>query len=393
VTIRRFPRHVHSSSVLPAPGARWRAAVIATLTAIGLVIALPTVTGQAATATSICLTGKLAYDHLNAEAGTAKPVVTQPARGAAWDMWGRTSSTGSTQWLTGSTTYPDDGHFNACYDATAPLQDVFIRFRSTSWLWQVIKSTTDQTQYSFDTTHIASLSANQDTGTVKVPESMQRAWNIIDTINLLWTKRANSSTQCWTRHQAWGTCDMLTFVWSQNATNGGYWDPGTQYVIMNGNQPDSQHFILHEAGHWFMWRLYSRSFPTVTNCNPHYINKASSTSCAWTEGFADSVAAYVLGDYRYVYDDGSSTSITNDANTPGWDQGDTVQGRVGASLLDLWAANGPDGGNWDRTIDLMSRESSQDFKEFFTVDRPNAVPALSTTGTAKTILQNHTINY
>jgi hypothetical protein len=260
-------------------------------------------------------------------------------------------------------------------------------------LWQVIKSTTDQTQYSFNTTHIAKLSTNQDIGTLKVPEPMQRAWTIIDTLNLLWTKRANPSTQCWTRHQAWGTCDMLTFVWSQNATSGGYWDPRTQYVIMNANQPDSQHFILHEAGHWFMWRLYNRSFPTVTNCNPHYINKTSSTSCAWTEGFADSVAAYNLGDYRYVYDDGSTTSITNDPNTPSWDQGDTVQGRVGASLLNLWATNRPDGGNWARTIDLMSRESRQNFKDYFTTDRPNAAPTLSTTGTAKTILQNHTINY
>jgi len=131
----------------------------------------------------------------------------------------------------------------------------------------------------------------------------------------------------------------------------------------------------------------------VTGCNPHYIEKSSSISCAWTEGFADAVAAYVLGDYRYVYDDGNEFSIANNLTTPNWDRGDTVQGRVGASLLDFWAASGPDGGNWDRTIDLMSREFSQDFKEHFTVDRPNAVPPLSTTGAAKTIIQNHTISY
>jgi hypothetical protein len=142
-----------------------------------------------------------------------------------------------------------------------------------------------------------------------------------------------------------------------------------------------------------MWRLYNRSFPVVINCNPHYITKSSSTSCAWTEGFADAAAAYSMGDYRYVYDDGNETSIANDKNSPGWDQGDTVQGRVGASLLDFWAANGPDGGNWNRTIDLMSRQSSPDFKDYFTVGRPSAVPALSTTGTAKTIIDNHTITY
>ncbi|WP_410569368.1 metalloprotease [Amycolatopsis sp. cmx-4-61] len=392
MTTHLFPRFTDGPDI-PRVRRAGRRAAVALLLVAGLFAAVPATTGEAVAATSICLNGKLVFDHADAEGGTAKPVVTLPARGAAWDLWGRTGSTGSSQWLTGSTTWTDDGHFNACYDAAAPLQDVFIRFRSTSWLWQVIKSTTDQSQYSFDTTHIASLGASQDIGTVKVPAEMQRAWSIIDTVNQLWSKRANPSTECWTRHQVWGACDMLTYVWSQNAASGGYWDPGTKYVIMNGNQPDSRHFILHEAGHWFMWRLYNRSFPAVTNCNPHYITKASSTSCAWTEGFADAVAAYSMGDYRYVYDDGNETSIANDKNSAGWDQGDTVQGRVGASLLDFWAVNGPDGGNWNRDIDLMSRQSSQDFKDYFTVARPSAVPALSTTGTAKTIIDGHTITY
>ena len=389
----QFRGFLDDSTLLRARRAGRRVAVAA-LMVVGLVAALPAAVGQAAPATSICLTGKLAYDRLNAEAGTDKPVVTQPARDTNWELWGRTSSTGSNQWLSGSATYPGDGYFNACYETTVPLQNVFLRFYSAgSSLWQVIKSTADQTQYSFDTTPIASLSTSQDLGTVKVPAAVQRAFHIADTAFRLYGKRANPSTACWTRHQDWGACDRLTFVWSQNATNGGYWDPGTQYVFMNGNQPDSEHFILHEAGHWFMWRLYNRAFPVVTNCNPHYINRSSSTSCAWTEGFADAVAAYLLGDYRYVFDDGSAISIKNDANTAGWDQGDTVQGRVGASLLDFWAAGGPDGGNWDRDIDLMSREFSQNFKEYFTVDRPNAVPALSTTGTARTIIENHTIVY
>jgi hypothetical protein len=392
MTTQQFPRFLNGSNVLPAP--RWRVATLALLMSVGLFIAVPAV-GQAASATTqICLTGKLNYDHSNAEAGTSRPLITLPARNANWELWGRTDSTGSSRWLASGITGVASGEINACYDATAPLQDVFVRFYSASTsVWRVIKSTTDQTQYTFDTAHQASVSASKDLGTVKVPASMQRAWNIVDTLNLLYWNRANPSTPCWTRHQVWGSCDTLTFVWSQDATTGGYWDFGTKYVIMNANQPDSQHFILHEAGHWFQWRLYNRSFPVVTGCNPHYIEKSSSTSCAWTEGFADAVAAYVLGDYRFVFDNGTSFSIVNGPTTPGWDKGDTVQGRVGGSLLDFWAANGPDGGNWDRTIDLMSREFSQDFKEHFTVDRPIAVPPLTTTGAAKTIIQNHTIVY
>ncbi|WP_410650348.1 hypothetical protein [Amycolatopsis sp. cmx-4-54] len=129
----------------------------------------------------------------------------------------------------------------------------------------------------------------------------------------------------------------------------------------------------------------------MDNCIPHYVEKRSSESCAWTEGFADAVAAYALGDYRYVRDDGTSVGFENDGPTPGWDDGDTVQGRVGSSLLDLWAPDGPDGGNWNRTIALMTRHFSQDFREYFTEDRP--ATGLSTTGAAERILAGHTIWY
>ncbi|WP_370949451.1 hypothetical protein AB5J62_18430 [Amycolatopsis sp. cg5] len=68
-----------------------------------------------------------------------------------------------------------------------------------------------------------------------------------------------------------------------------------------------------------------------------------------------------------------------------------VQGRVGSSLLDLWAPNGPDGGDWAKTIALMTRQFSQNFREYFTVDRPAA--GLPTTGAARQILAGHTISY
>jgi hypothetical protein len=256
-------------------------------------------------------------------------------------------------------------------------------------MWRVIKDENSQAQYSFDSAH---QTGSASLGTVRVPTSMQRAWTIVDTLNALYWKRNNPSSACWTKHQATGACDQLTFVWDQNRTDSGYWDyPDTNYVILGENQPDSKHTILHEAGHWLQWQLYGHTFPRVTGCNPHFIEKSSSTSCAWTEGFADAVAAYTLGDYRYVYDDGDSYSLKNGPDTAGWDTGDTVQGRVGSSLLDLWATNGPDGGNWNKTIALMSDQFSQNFREYFVTDRPTG--GLSTSGAARTIIRSHTINY
>ncbi|GAA1139502.1 hypothetical protein F4556_006929 [Kitasatospora gansuensis] len=364
--------------------------------AVGLLVPFtPLAVGRADAATTACLSGTLAYDHQDAESGTAKPVLTQVARNANWELWGRTSSTGTVRRLASGITDSGTGRFNACYTASAPLPEAFVRFNSASTaMWRVIKSPNNQTQYTFDSAHRSNVSTTQDLGTVKVPATMQRAWHIVDTLNLLYWKRGNPTSGCWTAHQADGGCDTLTFVWDPKRTNAGYWDyQGTNYVILGTDMPDSEHLILHEAGHWFQWQLYAHDFPTVTGCNPHYIERSSSTTCAWTEGFADAVAAYTLGDYRYVFEDGSSYSFVNGPTTAGWDRGDTVQGRVGSSLLDLWSATGPDGGNWNRTIALMTANPSEDFREYFTTDRPTANPPLSTTGTAADILHRHTIDY
>ncbi|MFD5246282.1 metalloprotease [Amycolatopsis sp. NPDC058340] len=369
-------------------GRRLRAFGAVLITTLGLTAAVAA--APATAAANACLTGTLAFDHLDAEAGTSKPLRTQVARNANWELWGRTGSGTATR-LARGITGASDGRFTACH--TASLAEAYVRFRSSSTsMWRVVKAANNTTDYTFDSARRTNVSGTQDLGTVKVPSTLQRAWKVVDTLNVLYWKRANPVSSCWTARQADGRCDQITFVWDPKVADGGYWDyPGTNYVFLGNTMPDSKHLILHEAGHWLQWQLYGRDFPVVTGCNPHYIEKHSSESCAWTEGFADAVAAYALGDYRYVYDNGSSYSFENDASTPGWDDGDTVQGRVGSSLLDLWAADGPDGGNWNRTIALMTRDFSQDFREYFTEDRPAA--GLSTTGAAERILAGHTIWY
>ncbi|MCX4670142.1 metalloprotease [Streptomyces sp. NBC_01381] len=345
-----------------------------------------------------CLTGTLAYDHRDAEAGPAKPLVTRPARNANWELWGRTSghSDAPGRKLATGITDSGSGRFRACAKEPGTLREAHVRFRSGSTdLWRVVRSRTSQQEYAFDSPSRRDVSADQSLGTVKVPAAMSNAWHITDTLNLLYWKRDNPTSACWTRRQVTGRCDQLTFVWTRReaAEGAGYFDlGGTNRVIAAGDMTDSEHFVLHEAGHWFQWQLYGRDLPDATNCDPHYIEKRSSGTCAWTEGFADATAAYVLGDHRYVDETGAETSLENDATTPGWDPGDEVQGRVGGSLLDLWAKDGPDGGSWNRTLRLMASEPSADFREYFTVDRPKASPPLSTTGSAEAIVGRHTIS-
>ncbi|MFG2503428.1 hypothetical protein ACGFSB_35110 [Streptomyces sp. NPDC048441] len=164
--------------------------------------------------TEACLTGTLTYDHRDAEAGPSKPLVTAPARNANWELWGKASTNSKPHKLSSGITDSGTGRFHACYGAkSGTLPEAHMRFRSSSTeSWRVIRNRTQNTEYTFDSAARTDISANQNLGTVKVPAAMSNAWHVVDTLNLLYWKRDNPASDCWTRHQVTGKCDELTFV-------------------------------------------------------------------------------------------------------------------------------------------------------------------------------------
>ncbi|WP_240450130.1 metalloprotease [Streptomyces sp. S1] len=388
-----------------------RAVLAAALAAgTGLALTTPLLTGTAAAAPSTCLNGSLAYDHYSAEAGSSKPLVAQWARNVNWELWGKTSPSGQPQKLTTGMTNYSNGSFSACYQGTANLSEAYMRFSSSAGnLWRVVGAGTanagepnwkNTTQYAFNTATRTSPTGSVNLGTVKVPASMQRAFNIVDTLNELYWKRGTSSP-CWTANQtSLSTCDTLTFAWRQDGSSGGFWDhpsfpgdtsEGTDWAVLKGDEPDSKHLILHEAGHWFQWQLHGKKWPDVYDCSGHALHVGASTACGWTEGFASAVAAYALGDSKYVFPNGAIYDLLDSNTTKSWDTGDKTESRVTAALLELWGPNGPDGGNWNKTLTLMNKYVSRDFRQYFTEHRP--LVNLPTAGTARTIINRHTIIY
>ncbi|MGV9690034.1 metalloprotease [Streptomyces sp. NPDC003444] len=391
-----------------APAKRRGLLAAALAAGTGLAITTPLMSGTATAATTTCLNGSLAYDHRSAEAGTDKPLVTQQARNTNWELWGKTSPTGQTQRLASGLTNYSNGSFSACYTGATNPSEAYVRFYSSSGtLWRVVGAGTSNsgdpnwkntTQYAFNTTTRTNPAGNVNLGTVKVPTNMQRAYKIVDTLNELYWKRGTTSS-CWTAKQT-SACDPLTVAWRQDASSGGFWDhpsypgdhsEGTDWAVLQADDPDSKHLILHEAGHWFQWQLHGKKWPDVYNCEGHNLDVGASTACGWTEGFASAVAAYALGDSNYVFSNGDTYNLLDRNTTASWGTGDKVESRVTAALLELWGPNGPDGGNWNKTLTLMNNYVSRDFRQYFTEHRPLA--GLSTTGTAKTIINRHTITY
>ncbi|MDH6710122.1 hypothetical protein P3T27_006871 [Kitasatospora sp. MAA19] len=352
--------------------------------------AVPLTASSAAAVSPICLSGKLQYDYQSAEAGTGKPTLTKPVRNANVQLWGMEKSTDTPRQLTADYQYTgvDDGGFNLCYTptSTTSMSSMWVRFSTESTrLWKV--SDGNGTLYTVNSPTLTNVAASTSLGTLKPSAGTARAWHAFDTVNLLWWNRNNLTSDCWSSHEAnSNACTELNIQWTANSVDGPYYDLANT-VHLSAADPDSEHTVLHEAGHFLMQRLYNGWWPNVANCNPHYIDKASSGSCAWVEGFADSTAAYLLGDYRYVWPDGGSYAFTY---TTGWHTGDQVQGNVDGSLLDLW--KNVDGG-WNGTIALMTAHTQSTFADYFKAGRPAANPPLSTTGSALTYLAAHAINY
>lgn len=225
-------------------------------------------------------------------------------------------------------------------------------------------------------------------GTTKPVASDARGWHTFDTINLLWWARNNPKSNCWSALEPDNArCTELDVRVFESDFAHSLYSPSTNTAYLIGADADSEHYILHEAGHFLMHRLYNGGWPPDDPQAPHQIWQVSAQTSAWTEGFADSVGAYLLGDNRFVFGSGNSTEYTYGS---GWHVGDLVEGNVAGSLLDLWRTT--DGG-WNRSLDALTAQRPGNFSAYFNTARPAANPPLPTDSTALGLLAKHTIDY
>ncbi|MFE8911005.1 RICIN domain-containing protein [Streptomyces globisporus] len=374
---------------------RTRLTRIATLgtALLAAVTAVPLTASPAAAANPICLSGKLLYDYQAAEEGPSKPTRTKPVRNANLELWGREKPTDPVRRLNSTSwdyTSVYDGSFNLCHTpvTTTTMSSMWVRFDAESTrLWKVVDA--NGATYTMNSPVRQDIAASTSVGDLKPSAQISRAWHAFDTLNLLWWARGNPVSDCWSSHEPsnWD-CTELTVKWFPGSTDGPEYGLDNTIYLPDAD-PDSEHVVLHEGGHFLMHRIYNGNMPSAdSNCYPNVIWKASSRPCAWAEGFANATASYLLGDNRYVWADGSSSEYVYGG---GWDTGDKVPGNVAGSLLDLW--RGVDGGWWDGTIKTLTANVPATFVEYYKNARPAANPPLATTGAALDKTARHTIHY
>lgn len=228
-----------------------------------------------------------------------------------------------------------DGRFRLCYENTDDEgggQDVYVRVATENTLW-IIRNGRTRKSYSFYTDVVANGGAAVDFGTVRPSDpALMRGVEAFDTVNAAWNWTPGN---CWDARDT--TCRQGKINWAPDSTDGTYYSLQENAVHLAAEDPDSNILVLHEFGHYMMDDVYEDDFPPAPNCSPHYITKTSSAGCAWTEGFATWFGVAVLGDPTFRWPGGRTLDVEGPTwGTANWDNGDTVEGRVLGSMIDLY---------------------------------------------------------
>jgi hypothetical protein len=82
--------------------------------------------------------------------------------------------------------------------------------------------------------------------------------------------------------------------------------------------------------------VYGEVFPSSDCPSPHLIQGVSGPRCAWLEGYTYVIVAGADGNPIYNFPGGGSLNLeTPNCATAGWDDGGSVEGRVGGVLIDI----------------------------------------------------------
>ncbi|WP_436500143.1 hypothetical protein [Actinokineospora sp. HUAS TT18] len=399
-TEREHAAHASTEFVVGDRPGTSRAGIAGTDSQAESISVTPTVSGTAvslgkpaaAAAGQICATGQFTFTDKNGTwlAGRNIPVT----------VLGKATSNAQNQTYATGLTGAADGRYNVCFTSpVTTMYSVSVRFTSETSVWKV---TNNQGAAPYTVTTAAKLNVpsgtNPSFGTTSPASTHMRGWHAFDTLNLLWAARA-SGTNCWTARET-SNCTLMIIHWQPGSTDGTYFDNGVpygrRYVALMDADPDSEHLVLHEAGHAFMDLLYAGWWPASDCPSPHYLHRRSGPSCAWTEGFANAITGYVKGDGMFYWPSGESMDLmqtnwfnpSQPVSRTNPEDGDTVEARVAGSMIDLWRQ--VDGGP-ARTFDNMRLNRSSSFREWFNDDRPLA--GLDVSASTRNLVYTHTIDY
>jgi hypothetical protein len=306
----------------------------------------------------------------------------RPSRGLRVEVWDHDGDAPDDRMAVGATN--DAGNFVVCFDNLDPdgndrWADPYAKFVTSHERWSVQRrqggAVGEPYVWSLRRQWLTNVKDGQivDTGSFRPlnTDPAMRALRAFDKAYQTWRFVPGN---CWDRYDRPEDCRRIEIIWTPDSTTGTYYRREGDAVFLRAADPDERDTVAHELGHAVMDDLYEDAYPATDNCNPHVVTRFSSAGCAWSEGFAEWFSSAVAGDPRIVYTPGVMIDLENPTwGTAGWQNGETVEGRVAGALIDLSdAANEPP---WDRlntgagsggeVWSLVERRRSATFEEFW----------------------------
>ncbi|HUQ56494.1 hypothetical protein [Lentzea sp.] len=362
------------------------------------------VQGTTALAGTACVTGGWAYTD------SAFAVRSSPNYGV--QVWDRDNNDAHD--LLGVVATDSAGNYTVCFDNTDTDggtvdggQDVYVRFIAENNMWRVQETGTGKV-FSYDSTVAANLAAGATHNFGQLQPTDPLHWlgvQAFDAVNDFWYWKPGG---CWDALDV-DVCPKVIVNWRWDSTVGTHYDPNpvVRQVFLKAVDPISRDVTVHEATHSVMDDVYEYSAVPGAG-GAHNVHTRSTAGLAWVEGFAEWTPAQVYNDPVWNWPDGKTIDLESATwgstwadpplGTFGWDNGDTVEGRVAGALIDL--SDSTNEAPWDRLSEeglapghiwttFLSHKSNS-FSEFWA---HRSADGFTTSVSALASLYQNTIDY
>jgi hypothetical protein len=322
--------------------------------------------------------------------------VNRPLRDARVEIWDADSS-GDTLL---DTTYTNNSGYYASgnisnTDGEGGGQDIYVKVFSTDNRSVRVTDFSSPSNLYYSVTAVQNDVSNGDVdvGSYLLDDVNNRmAWYIYDLI-------ANDAFDYLAVNVGWENLYELQVRWSPaNTSDGTHYHPGGSIDLLAGDRWDSD-VVLHEYGHFVMYKIYGDDMPPAPNCYNHYWGSHSSLGCAWAEGWANFLQGAIQNDRFYDDTEDQILHINFEPPTPSAGHAED-EGAVAASLWDIfdpastsesWDAigNGINGSSNNGIWSIAYSDGPANFLEFYSywINSSNGYNPEITT-----ILQHHEID-
>ncbi|MFD4555562.1 hypothetical protein ACFWP5_14780 [Streptomyces sp. NPDC058469] len=239
------------------------------------------------------------------------------------------------------------GNFDICFGA-AQFTQLYTTVKAANAAWQVQNSTGVYNWSSPIRANPVPGSTVNFGGAAPGDTAGNRAAHAFDVGNDAWLGVPHSGS-CWDPKDT--TCRQVQIDWPDVRTNAmDEYDQAANIVHLLTPTPDAPMEVMHEIGHALMDDLYNDAFPSTAGCPiPHPPNAASTTVCAWIEGWATFFSLAMNHTSVFLFGNGTSA----DYEFPSWGtngvaNGDVTETRVIGALLDLTDLPSTTTEFWDR---------------------------------------------